>query len=197
MWAWANNSVGQANGSRVDATTSAPPFTPQYRSITRKTMQWPTQDNNGSLAHYNGYINPYTGGFVNVCSNSGQNTHGHLLEPATCGGVCNAKVRNCATFTGCLGQYMTGLWGNGGQGSPGSNVFKAPFSATRGGPWGYYDVCYQTGTSCFFVGGDPGFNNSFQRICVNNSTGLQSTWNMINNMCMQSDIRLKTNISYL
>ena len=200
MWAWANNSVGQANGSQVNATTTAPPFTPQLATINRITMQWPTQDNSGALSVYSGYLNPYTSGYVVNTQTSGQNTHGHTMTQAS-QGACNARTRQCARFTGCLGQYMTGNWGLGAQRNFAGRCFVAPFSAQRGGPWGYADQCYQIGVpsggDCVGVSGDPGRNGSFQRICINNSTGLQSTWNQINNMCLASDIRLKTNISYL
>lgn len=196
MWAWANNSVGQANGSQVNATTTAPPFTPQLATINRITMQWPTQDNNGANYLYSGYLNPYTNGYVVNTSQSGQNSH--LLQMTGASqGVCNAKTRQCGRFTGCLGRYMTGLWTVGGQRNFAGRCFTSPFTAQRGGPWGYNSVCYQTGADCFAVQGDPGQNGSHQRICLNNQSGLQSTWNMINNMCQGSDIKLKTNISYL
>jgi len=83
-WAFACNSAGEAVGSRVQATTPAPPFTPTLYDfgLTSRNLI-PAPGPNASV----GYINPYTSGVVTLgnCSAVGSWT-------ANTGGmVCSAQ----------------------------------------------------------------------------------------------------------
>mgnify|MGYP006079229767 CR=1 FL=1 len=86
-WAYATNDAGTVYGSRADATTTFPPFTP----VLKRTQCF------GSNAYYNnahpsqlskfeaGYINPYSGVATAVLSLVCQ-------SPSTCSGGCGRQL---------------------------------------------------------------------------------------------------------
>lgn len=177
-WAFACNSAGEAVGGRVQKSTPAPPFTPTLVDFgTQQRGNVPAQNASSVQA----YINPYTSGAVTLGSLSTRGwtcAQGNMVCAAT--NACNRSTHStnyAATRANAIEQML---------GSPqGFNNRAHSIQTNQQNPGNPQNSWFtNTNMKCnYFFGNNPQATNSFGT--------LMFCW------CQGSDIRLKTNISYL
>lgn len=178
FWAWASNDAGETVGSRNQATTNVPSFSPQTTSFQDRTVFSTSPFSQGSASITSQYLNPYTSTYAGLW-NSYSGNAGIKVDTGTPSAYnIPARVVNYRNhYSGC--------------GSPRVDEFSGWMRATP--------ITFNSGASIQGGGGGSIYsNNSYcfrGAVCGPNRQGGGAS--SIVNFYRQSDIRLKTNITYL
>lgn len=175
-WAFACNSAGEAVGGRVQAATQPPPFTPVSFDLSQSyicnQVNNPSGQSQKTSQAYTGYRNPYTGASNTIAAGS-QNINTYNMT----------YTLNCRTAVQNSMNYHFG--GNtGGAEGLGSGYVKQRVANNQN--------CFQS------VSFSPAQPNATNQGCY-----VYGSWFGMGNsgatqfFCLNSDIRLKTNINYL
>lgn len=169
--AFACNSAGEVAGSRVCACTTDYPYSVTFSCL--RSVR--SQTSCGRILGY--WINPVTSTYNHISN--------HTDHVAPCQNVpTNAKGHMNFNRNGETGDHFASA--NGGHGCYPGRTFKAPFSSNAhiGGP--FADSCTFCGNSC-----NQKWDFTYNTYQNNHPFSGNATY------CYNSDIRLKTNISYL
>ena len=179
FWAWASNDAGEAQGARNQSTTNVPAFSPSTAVFAYRTVFTACPFSFGSASLTMQYLNPYTSTYAAQFNQySGNATVGVNQGSSSPININSRLVQYRNQYSACTTTYCDNLGGW-------MRVDTAPFNggASWSGGTNQSNVTYN-GSTCF-RGNAAGPNRS----------GGGHTLYL--NFRRNSDIRLKTNITYL